>query len=175
MKDPENQSAADAAEAAANEAALSSLDQIRNILTGDQQRDAKQRFKSIETRLGKEVDALRIDLRERLTKLAEKNSSDLATLRTELAEAYKQGESRDDALAERIERLGDELATEFRERQDAVRIELNARCDALGAAIAELSARSVPRTELADLFNELAARIAPLDTPAARNNSVQAG
>ncbi|MDF1799531.1 MAG: hypothetical protein P1V81_10175 [Planctomycetota bacterium] len=157
MQDPADQSAAEAA----NEAALSSLDQIRNILTGDQQRDAKQRFKSIEERLGKETEALRKDMRERLSKLAAKVEADHAALKSELAKASKQGEARDDALAERIERLSDELSTDLREGLDALRLELNARCDALGTALSELSARSVPRTELADLFQDLAARIAP--------------
>jgi len=159
----------------AKEAALSSLDQIRQILTGDQERDAKQRFKSIETRLGKEVDSLRADMRGRLSELSAKHAADLAALRKQLAEAQAADEARDDALAERIERLGDELAADFRERHEALRQEANARCDALAAAIAELSTRSVPRGELAGLFHELATRLAPLDQATPGDRSAQEG
>ena len=56
---------------ASKDATTASLDQIQNIITGDQERENKKRFKTVEDRLGKEVSDLRAELKKQLQKQAE--------------------------------------------------------------------------------------------------------
>lgn len=125
-----------------------SIDQVRELLFGEQARRAESRFAELENKL----EALFSKLEERLQHSSNEQVDDTKKLRGELRE-FRQDTENHLASAE------DEWAAQLKETDKTLRAELkNLQLDTQKTTAA-LSHDKVGRTQLAELLNNLAAQL----------------
>jgi len=164
------------------------LDQVRNILFGDQARDNKKRFAQLEARMSKEITSIRSDLVKRIEGLERNVSKDHEALSKrlhdeiversdsnkvlskQLADAVKGIESKLAQLQEtgaksardlrsHLDKQLEELVTRFDERYE----ELSAEVD---AELEDLDEKKVAKEDLSSLFADAALRLVDKKKPA---------
>jgi len=160
---------------------VENLDKVRDILFGTQIRDTERRFGRLEERLVKETVDLRDETRKRLESLEAFTKKELSSivdrlkgeqgqrgeavkeLAAELKEQAKVFQQRSTELGEQLAEAQREIRQELLDQTKSLRDELAAaRADSaaeLERASGELRSEKVDRASLADLFNQLAARL----------------
>ena len=159
-----------------------SLDQIRNILVGDQERATQKRFKDLEARMVKDVAAVRKDLEAKQAEMAAEYDAEIEAMAAELEAANATGAQTSKAhtqkivdaqkhldgkiakLSERVTRLTKQLADDGKTRHKTLAAEMGERCDTLAEELEtgfeELRGSSVDKEELSAFFAEFALKLA---------------
>jgi DNA anti-recombination protein RmuC len=158
-----------------------SLDQIRNILVGDQERATQKRFKDIEDRMARDLATLRKTLEKKSAEMAAEYDAELEGIAAELEAASATGAQTNKAqaqkvvdvqkhldakiakLSERVTRLTKQQSEDLKTRLAALREELVGRLDELSEEVEtgfeELRASSVDKDELSSFFAEFALKL----------------
>ena len=157
------------------------IDQIRDIIFGNQMRDYERRFAQLEERLLKDSTDLRQELSRRLTALDEamrreiadlgerlvaeqrSRSQDVEQLNTVLDTTRRQAERRLSDLAEETGKAQRDLQTDLAHQAASLAEEIRQRWTDVSAALKreadELHHRKADRATLGGLFAELAAQL----------------
>lgn len=164
-----------------DELATGNLDKVRDILFGNQMRDADKRFSRLEDRLTAEIAELKDDVRRRLSALEDfmkrETESLAARLRTEqdermdatrelsakLGDAVRAFEKKtsqiDDTIARAQRDLGQQILDLHKTMSDDVRQKVDDVLVRLQKASAELQHEKTDRAGLAALLSEMAMRL----------------
>ena len=170
-----------AAAPAVDEKAGGNVDQIRNILVGNQMRDYDRRFQRLEEALKKDIVDLRQELKTQLEALEQHHRSEFRDLRDaqaretrerldalkELSESFKetseQTHARIKALEADMDRRAAELRDQILDQSKALSEDVQARDDRISGELAQtaslLDHRKLDRNSLAQLLVEVAMRI----------------
>ncbi len=157
------------------------LDQVRELLFGEQARDVDHRIAELENRLGKKLEALQNDMVKRFEAAQKSNQAMFDKLRESLE---REAETRADSarqLSADLERTGSDLGKKIDDldershasltqleqqlasRADALKADIGSLAASSSAALAEasndLGDRKADRTALAAMFTELAEQL----------------
>ncbi len=157
------------------------VEKIREILFGSNIREYERRFSQIESRVSRDLNELKEEMRRRLAALETSVSHDAETLNARIEKERQERGDSNQKLTREVADLANNLEKKAREIEDrSVRVEreireqiqaarnsagdeLRAQITELGASIdrraAELREQKVDRAALASLLNELAMRL----------------
>jgi hypothetical protein len=166
----ENKDPGQREESVGPETAEDNIETLRDILTGDQNRDFNQRFAQLEERLTREVRAVRDELRATFEPFKQYVRSELASLGANLSgqdgRIEGQGHSFDSKLltveeraAQRLRSLEEGMLDRARQLAEEIRKRNETVMAAVQRAIHELDSRKPDRTALAALLAEVAAHL----------------
>ncbi len=151
-----------------------SLDQIRNILIGEKDRQDKKNFKDLHARLAKESQSMRAELSRSIDEVEAVAEKERVALRKELeqevaarvegqtssarrlSDAAKRFDEKLAKLAEKqkaaLDKLNDKLQAELAAQHE----EFSARYEEIEAAVEELQATTVGKEDLSSFFANIA-------------------
>ncbi len=127
-----------------------SMEQVRELLFGEQTRRLEQRFTQLEQRL----DELFTQLQGRLDNSGREQAQDSKQLRVELQEFRQDAENR-------LAAAEDQWSAQLGEADKSWRAELKALEDRLQHATTQLDQDKTGRRQLAELLNKMAVQLAP--------------